>query len=95
MPHHYGHLNQQSSINPKLSYPLLASSLTDKQLDSIEKTIHPSVITAKGFNWNWYIPLRYGKHKYCGLEILDWKVEQHLRKINFMRKLLLHNRQKN
>ena len=52
------------------------------------------MIAAKGFNRNWPIPLRYGKHKYCGLEILDWKVEQHLRRIKFMRKLFLHKRHK-
>ena len=64
MPHYYGNLYQQCSINPKLSYPLLASSLTDKQSDSIQKIIHSSVIAAKSFNRNWHIPLRYGKHKY-------------------------------
>ena len=82
MPHHYCHLYQQCSINPKLSYPLLASSLTNKQLDSIHKTIYPSVIAAKGFNRNWPIPLQYRKHKYCGLEMLYFKVEQRLRKYN-------------
>ena len=82
MPHHYGHLYQQYFINPKLSYPLLTSSPTDKKLDSIQKIIHPSVIAAKGFNRNWPIPLRYGKHKYCGLEMLNLKIEQRLRKHN-------------
>ena len=76
MSHQHGHLYQQCSINPKLSYPLLASSLTDRQIESIHKIIHPSVIVAKGFNRNWPIPLQYGKHKYCGLEMLDLKVEQ-------------------
>ena len=52
------------------------------------------MITAKGFNRNWIIPLRYGKHKYCGLEMLDLKVEQRLRKIQFMRKLFLNKRHK-
>ena len=94
MPHHYGHLHQQCTINPKLSYPLLASSLTDRQIESIHKIIHPSVIAAKGFNWNWHIPLRYGKHKYCGLEMLDLKVEQRLRKIQLMRKHFLNKRHK-
>ena len=47
MPHQYGHLYQQCSINPKLSYPLLASSLSDRQIESIQNIIHPSVIAAK------------------------------------------------
>ena len=41
MPSHYGHLYQQCSTNPKRSYPLLASSLSDKQLDSIQKNNPP------------------------------------------------------
>ena len=36
MPPRYGHLYQECFINPKLSYPLLALSLSDKQLDSIQ-----------------------------------------------------------
>ena len=94
MPPQYGYLYQECSINLKLSYPLLASSLSDKQLDSIQKIIHPSVIAAKGFNRNWPTPLRYGKHNYCGLEMLDLKVEKRLRKIQFMRKLFLNKRHK-
>ena len=72
--------------------PLLAYSLTDKQLDSIQKLIHPPMISSKGFNRNWPIQLRYWKHKHCGLKILDLKVEQQLRKIQFMRKLFLNKR---
>ena len=75
MSHYYDHLYQQCSIISKLSYPLLASSLIDRQIGSIHKIIHPSVIAAKGFNRNWPILLRYRNHKYCGLEMLDLKVE--------------------
>ena len=74
--------------------PLLASSLSDKKLYSIQKRINPSVIVAKGFNRNWLIPLRYGNHKYCRLEISDSKVEQRLRKIQLMRKSCLNQRHK-
>ena len=56
---------------PLTVIPLLVFSLTDRQIESIHKIIHPSVIVAKGFNRNWPIPLRYGKHKYCGLDILN------------------------
>ena len=52
IPHQYGHIYQQCSIDPKLSYPLLASFLTDKQIDSIHKLIHPLVIASKGLNRN-------------------------------------------
>ena len=36
MPPRYGQFYQECFINPKLSYPLLASSLSDKQLYSIQ-----------------------------------------------------------
>ena len=52
MSRQYGHIYQRCSINPKLSYPLLASFLTDKQIDSIHKLIHPLVIASKGLNRN-------------------------------------------
>ena len=75
MPHYYGHIHQLCSINPKLTYPLVASSMSNKQLKSIQSIIHPSVITSKGFNRNWPEGLRYGDHKYCGLDLIDFRVE--------------------
>ena len=30
MPHYYGHIHQMCSINPKLTYPLVASSMSNK-----------------------------------------------------------------
>lgn len=90
----YSHLYQQCSINSKLSYPLLALFLPDKQLYFIQKIVHPSVIVAKRFNRNWPILLKFWKHKYCGLEMLDLKVKQRLRKIQFIKKLFLHKRHK-
>ena len=62
MPHYYGHIHQLCSINPKLTYPLVASSMSNKQLKSIQSIIYPSVIASKGFNRNWPEGLRYGNH---------------------------------
>ena len=90
MPHYYGHIHQLCFINPKLTYPLIASSMNNKQFKSIHSLIHPSVIASKGFNCNWPGGLRYGNHKYCGLDILDYRVEQRLRKIKHFHKLFLH-----
>ena len=42
MPHCYGHIHQLCSINPKLTYPLITSSINNKQLKSIHSLIHPS-----------------------------------------------------
>ena len=82
------------SINPKLTYPLFAFSMSNKQLKSIHSIIHPSVIAIKGFNRNWPEGLRYGNHKYNGLDLLDYRVEQRLRKIQILHKLLLHPKHK-
>ena len=90
MPHYYGHIQQLCSINPKLTYSLVVSSMNNKLLKLIHSLIHPSVIASKGFNRNWPEGLRYGNHKYCGLEMLDYRVEQRLRKIKLLHKLLLH-----
>ena len=60
----------------------------------IHSLINPSVIAIKGFNRNWPEGLRYGNHKYCGLKILDYRVEQRLTKIQLLHKLLLHLKHK-
>ena len=80
MPHYYGHIHQLCSINPKLTYPLVASLINNKQLKSIHNLIHSSVILIKGFNRNWPEGLQYGNQR----------VEQRLRKIQLVHKLLLH-----
>ena len=94
MPNYYGHIYQLCSINPKLTYPLVSASMSNKQLKSIHSIIHPSVIASKGFNRNWSEGLRYGNHKYCGFDLLDFRVEQRLRKIQILYKLLLYPKHK-
>ena len=94
MPYYYGHIHQLCSINPKLTYPLVSASMSNKQLKSIHSIIHPSVIASKGFNRNWSEGLRYGNHKYCGFDLLDFRVEQRLRKIQILYKLLLYPKHK-
>ena len=94
MPHYYGHIHQLCSINPKLAHPLVASSMSNKQLKSIQSIIHPSVIASKGFNRNWPAGLRYGNHKYCGLDLIHFRVKQQLRKIQLLHKLLFYSKHK-
>ena len=94
MPNYYGHIHQLCSINPKLTYPLVASSMSNKQLKSIQSIIHPSVIASKEFNRNWPKRLRYGNHRYYGLDLIDFRVEQRLRKIQMLHKLLFHPKYK-
>ena len=40
MPHYYEHIHQLCSINQKLPYPLVASSMNNKQLKSIHSINH-------------------------------------------------------
>ena len=94
MPYYYAHIHQLCSIHPKLTYPLVASSMSNKQLKSIQSIIHPSVIASKGFNRNWPEGLRYGNHNYCELALIDFRVEQRLRKIKMPHKLLFHPKHK-
>ena len=88
--HYYGYIYQIFSIIPNLSYPLVLSSLSNKQLKSIHRIIHPSIIASKEFNQHWPEALRYGFHKFCSLKMIYYRVDQHLRKIQAIPKLLLH-----
>ena len=64
--------------------------MSDKQISSIQKRIHPEVIASKSYNRKWSRKLRYSHHNYCGLGMQDYRVEQRLRKIQIMHKLLNH-----
>ena len=68
--------------------------MNNKQLKSIHSLIHRSVIASKGFNRNWPEGLRYDNHKYCGLDILDCRVEQRISKNQLIHKILLHPKHK-
>ena len=77
-----GYTYYQCSINSKLGYPLVATSLRNKQINSIQKVFHPAVIVCKGFNRKWPVVLRYGNTIYSGLDLMDFKVEQKVEKFN-------------
>ena len=50
LPQYYAHIFHQCKANPKLNYPLAATSMTDEQINSIQRRIHPEVISSKGYN---------------------------------------------
>ena len=54
--------------------------MLDRQLYNIQTLINPEVIVSKGLNRNWSYQLRHGKHKYNKLGMLDYRVEQKVRK---------------
>ena len=94
LSHYNGHIYQQCVSNLILSYPLVASSMSDKKINKIQQIIHPQVIVYKGFNRNWPKALPYGKHELSGLELMNLRVEQRVRKLQFMQKMLLHPKHK-
>ena len=51
IPYYYGHIYQLCSINPKLTYPLVTSSLNNKQLKSIHSIIDTELINYVDLNY--------------------------------------------
>ena len=62
----------------------------DKQINKIQHIIHPQVIACKNFNRNWPKALKYGKHEFSGISLMDLRVEQRGWKLQFIKKMLLH-----
>ena len=74
--------------------PLLASSLTDKQLDSIQKNNSPFSDSSEGIQSELVYTVTIWKTQILWVRNVDLKVDQPLRKIQFMRKLFLNKRHK-
>ena len=85
-----GHTQYQCSINSKLDYPLVVALLNNKQINSIQNVFHLAVIASKGFNRKWPTALRYGNNIYSGLNMMEFKVEQRVRKKQFIHKMINH-----
>ena len=86
----YSHIYFKCKINPNLTYPLAATSMTEQQTDKLHRKIYPEVIANKRFNRNWPTRIRYGCHKYSGLGLISYKVEQSVKKLQMLHKLLNH-----
>ena len=90
MSHYYSHVYNNCSIIPRITYPLAATSLSNKQFKKLHASLYPTVIASKGFNRHFPTPLRYGSHKYSGLGLLNLEVEQGIRKIQIIHKFIHH-----
>ena len=62
----------------------------NKKLNSIQSKINPEALSSTGYNKNWAMELRYGRQKYSGIELIYYRVEQRVRKIRFMHKIITH-----
>ena len=86
----YSHIYFKCKINPNLTYPLAATSMTEQQTDKLHRKNYPEVISNKRFNRNWPTRIRYGCHKYSGLGLISYKVEQSVKKLQILHKPLNH-----
>ena len=86
MQHYYAKTFQNYSVEPKLTYSLAASFMSNKQLNSIQSKIHPEALSSMILNRNWMMELIYGKCKYRGVWLINYRVEQRVRNIKFMHK---------
>ena len=70
-----------SIINPTIKYPLTSTCFNDQQIDTIHKSIHPTIIAEMGYSSKWLKALRYGTHNYCSLKFKHYGLEQRIQKI--------------
>ena len=68
--------------------------MNNSQLNGIQSKILSKIIARKGYNRHWLTELWYGHHEYCGIGLQDFRLEQRLRKIQIMHKLLNHPKHK-
>ena len=78
----------KTHLFPKLITPLACSHLSTKQYTFLQQQYIPSAISSMGYNKTWPVSLRYGDHKYCGLQLKHLETEALIRKISHLRLLL-------
>ena len=69
--------------------PLACTFLTSKQYTAIQNLYISPVLSAMGYNHTWSVALRYGDHKYCGLQLRNLESENLIRKIQQLQLLLM------
>ena len=72
----------------KLITPLACSYLSANQYKYIQQQYITSTISSMGYNKTWPVSLRYGDHKYCGLQLKHLETEALVRKISHLRLLI-------
>ena len=79
----------KTHIHPKLMSPLACNFFTSKQYTAIHKLYISPVLSAMGYNHTWPVALRYGDHKYCGIQLRHLESETLIRKIQQLQLLLM------
>ena len=65
----------KTHLFPKLITALACSNFSSSQYHSIQQQYIASAISSMGYNKTWHISLRYGDHKYCGLQLKHLETE--------------------
>ena len=69
-------MTNSSIINLTIKYPLTSTCFTDQQIDTIHKSINPTVIAGMEYTSKSPKVLRYGTHKRCSLKLQHYGLEQ-------------------
>ena len=78
----------KTHILPKLIIPFACSHLSTSQCHSIQQQYMSSAISSMDYNKTWPTSLRYGDHKYCGLQLKHLETEALIRKMYHLRTFL-------
>ena len=79
---------------PRLNYQLQVSSLSKKELDSLQKVYESHTISKMGFNRSWPKELKYGSHNIGSLNFPNLYLEQTLSQIKIIRRMYQHEKHK-
>ena len=79
----------KTHLHPKLMSPLVCTFFTSKQYIAIQIFFISPALSAMGYNHTRPIALRYGDHKYCGLQLRYLESETLIRKIQQLQLLLM------
>ena len=78
----------KTHLLPKFLAHLACSQLSTSQYNSVQQKYTSSAICLMIFNKIWPINLRYGDHKYCGLQLKYLETEALIKKISNLHILL-------
>ena len=79
----------KTHLHPKLMSPLACTFLTSKQYTAIQNLYISLALSAMGYNHTWSVALRYGDHKYCGLQLRKLESETIIQKIQQLQLLVM------
>lgn len=77
---------------PRLNYQLKVSSLTQKQLSSLQEVYEPHVIAKLGFNRSWPKEYKYGTHQIGSLNLPNLFLDQTVSQLQIVIRFYQHEK---